>query len=476
MNNDHENEQAAAEQAVPVAQPVKEAKKAAKKEKKPLPPGEKRSIWSVLLGVVQLAVAGAYGFFAVKSFMNFASEDAIDIVETAVDELGMQDIVISENLLMFVGVMFAVLALMALVSTVFLILQKRVLKRASMYMSIAAELIAVVCVALFFAFKANLFFLLYGIPHLVWFAIVIAYTAVSTNDPLEAARRKAEKEAKRLAKKEAKAKKAQEENDEESEEEEEQEESPAVVKTEAAKEEKSGEERGEDSAEFAVVADPVTKKVAVSAAAKKTVVKKVIVEEEEDVDEEPEEEVVVVKKKKKTKQKPKAKKKKWKIRHVLYWIIASVHMALLGLVLFVGSVINAIASNSEDYDIMFQNFLRDFEIRDIVISKTQLMSVFILHAVVSIVFIVTGIGLLRRSKRFADITKFFSIGLLVFMALSLLMQGFASFTIMMGVYFAWFLFVSIYFQVAKLDGFLKEPIVDEEEDDDASNTPTLTDL
>ena len=73
-------------------------------------------------------------------------------------------------------------------------MQKRKLKRAAMYISIGAELIAVVGIALAFAFKANLFNLLYFIPHVVWYGAVIAYVAVSTRDPEAAARRKAEKD------------------------------------------------------------------------------------------------------------------------------------------------------------------------------------------------------------------------------------------------------------------------------------------
>jgi len=411
---------------------MKETKKAEKKTK---PVGnEKKSVWSVLLGLAQLAVVGAYGFFAFKCFAAFASENAIDIIETVVDDLGLQELVISENLLLFVGIVAAVLALATLASTVFLIIQKRALKRAAMYISIGAELVAVVGIALFCAFKANLFNLLYFIPHVLWYGTVVAYVAVSTADPAAAAKRKAEKEAKARAKAEEAADVDEEATEEENNGTIEQENGETVVETESKK----------------VIAEAVVQK--------KAIVKKVVVEEDES------EEVVVVTKKKK---KPAKKaKKKTKIRRVLYWIIAIVHTAALGLVLFVGSVINAIASNSADYDIMFQNFLRDFEVRDITISKTQLMSVFILHAIVSIAFIVTGIGLLRRSKMFAEITKHFSLGVLIFMAVSLLMQGFASFTIMMGVYFAWFLFVTIFFRVANLDGFLRVPPPSDEEDDE----------
>lgn len=422
----------------PQATEEKAAVPAAKKEKFPKPQG-KKSVWSVIIGVLQLSAVGLYGFLAVRAFMNFASEDAIDIVETFVDEIGFQDMVISENLLLFAGIACAMLALISLVSTVFLIIQKRPLKRAAMYLSIAAELVAVVAIALVIAFKANLFYLLFILPHVFWYGLVILYVAISTRDPLAAAKRKAEKE----------ARKAAEKAEEEAEETEEVEET--VAETQDA---------GSAQEPVALASKP-------AAAAVKTVVKKIVVEEEAEA-----EEVVIVKKKKTIKAKPKAKKKKAKIRFILYWIIATVHTALLGVVLLVGSIINAIASNSEDFDIMFQNFLRDFEVRDIVITKTQMMSVFILHAILSLSFIVTGIGLLRRSYRFAEFTKHFSLGLLIFMALSLLMQGFSSFTIMMGVYFAWFLFVTVYFRVAKLDGFLRKPQEDEDDEDEA----TLTDL
>ena len=424
-------------QAAGKAEVKTEKKTAAPAEKKGAGSAKKGSAWSVVLGAAQLAAVGLYGFLAFRNIADFASENAIDIVETAVDDLGLQEIVISENLLLFVGIVCAVLAIASLVSTVFLIVQKRALKRAAMYISIAAELVAVVGVALFFAFKANLFFLLFFIPHVVWYGIVIAYTAVSTADPEAAARRKAEKEAKKRA---------------------EAEEEEAVEETEEAPEEAAD-----------VPAAETTTAVAAAPAAKKTVVRKVVVEEQEDAAEE----VGVVKKRKKA-AKPKAKKKKTKIKFVLYWIIAAVHTAVLGLIMFVGSVINAIASNSEDYDIMFQNFLRDFEVRDVTITKTQLMSVFILHALVSVAFMVTGLGLIRRSKRFADVTKHFTLGVLILMALSLLMQGFASFTIMMGVYFAWFLFVTIYFRVADLEGFLRVPAGDDDEDPEPREQ--LTDL
>lgn len=378
-----------------------EKKKARLAKKGDKSSSEKAPLGSKLIAILQLIfLVPLYGFVAVKSFMIRFSENAVEYVEDFIELLDLKDIALNENLYLVFGIIFTLLLLGVLVSSIFLLLNKKKLQVLTLIMSVVAILSAVVFTALMIAFEGDKRFLLALIPHFAWFAGVILYYSL------------------KLAERPASFGEEDEEVDEEELDEDEEEE-----------EYEEDEETDEDSAD---VAESVVKEEVV----KKDVKKKQKV------------------KKAKTKTKIKGKKKKVKDGRgytVCLIITAIMHTFVLGILNLLAGLINVCASFSPDYDILFQNFIRTFEVKNIEITQLQLRTVFLVHVVVAILFIISGVGMFRKSSMLRTFTVYLVGTLAVFSGLSLLLQGFQAFNPYMAGYFVWFAFVLIYLNLRRLD-------------------------
>lgn len=383
-----------------------------KKEKKSAVPGEALPLGGKIIGILQLAlIVPVYVFMAVKAYMYYFSEDAYDHVLILIDNLRLQNIAESEGILLAGAIVFTVYALLVLVSSIFLFLRFKRLKVASMIVSIAAILAAVVFTALLLAFNGRLLYLLILIPHCGWYAFVIFYyiTRLSpeSGEYLQMAQ---EKKAVRAANK---ASKAGNEIDEEYEED--------IQDVEEISE--------EDPIREKVLAESTGTEVRVSAPVKRKVVK--------------------IRKKSKRKVIDPNRLPK------LAYFIAMVHTFFYGIIYMLGAVINIIATFNEDYDIMFQEFLRSLEIKNIEITQLQLRMVFIVQAAVSIAFLVSGIGLFRRSDMMRRFTVNMIITLAVVSLFSIVLQGMDAFNPYMIGYFVWFAFAGFYLNRSSLDLYFR---------------------
>lgn len=378
---------------------------------------EKGPLGAKIIAIMQiLLVVPLYVFLAVKSFMMYFSEDAMDYVSDFIDLLDLKDIAISESLLLAGAILFTLLALAVLVSSIFLLFNFKKLRISTLFVSIAAILFAVVFSALMLRFDGEKLFLLGLIPHCGWYGLVVLYYTLKLSDDAQL--------------------RAQEKEDLEEEEEYEEDEL------------EESEDVEEEVEEDEVIAAKVETEVKTVRPIKKIKPKV---------------------KKKKLKKVKKAKKKKEidpsRMPKGLIFI-AIMHTMLLGVANMVGGIINILATFNEDYDIMFQNFIRSLEVKNIDITQMQLRVVFIVHVLLAILFFVSGIGLFRKSNMMRRFTLNMVIALAIFSALSLVLQGFGSFNPFMLSYFVWFGFVIFYLTRESLDIYFDRGVIEEEEAQD----------
>lgn len=381
------------------------AKKELKKQKKAKnqdgSPKEKSPLGCKLIAIIQLVLlVGLYGFVGVKALMMRFSDNAIEYVEDFVELLDLKDIALNENFFLVVGLLFLLLMIGVLISSIFLLLNKKKLRVVSLVVSVIAILAAVVFTALMIAFEGDKMFLLALVPHFGWYGGVILYYSLKLADRPDS---------------------FGDEEDESEEDEKFEEEEDIEI---------------DDSEEESVEAPSIGESVE-----KVEVVRK-------------------VSKKIKKKTKPKATKgkriKKKKVPDgrgytVCLLIIAITHTFVLGIINLLASLINLCSTFNADWDILFQNFIRTFEVKNIEISQLQIRTVFAVYVLVAIMFIVSGVGMFRKSSILRSFTVYLVGTIAVFSGLSLLLQGFQAFDRYMALYFAWFVFVLVYLNLRKLD-------------------------
>jgi hypothetical protein len=361
--------------------------KSSSDEKKTTPVGAR------ILGIIQFfPVAVLYIITSVLSFMSRFSDDPVEKVEELIDILELKDIALNESLFLVMGTYFALIGIALILSAVGLVFSVRPLRALTLPVSVLCILSGVVFSALMIAFGGNKLFLLILIPLFSWFGGVLAYCARMVNQESLL--------------------------------------SAETPDTTAVIEAVTG----------TAAAEKVSATVAVTVQPEPEIVR-TVVEENSGSGQRTKE-----KKLKKVKSAPDGKGIPLGLK-----IIGGMHLVVLGIVNTIGGVINVFATFSEDYDILFQDFIRSLEIRDVAVSQVQLQVVFVIHILMAIAFLISGIGLLRKSDRFRKFTLYMIIGIAVFSVLSVLLQGIRAFNIFMILYFLWFGYVIFYLTRRKLD-------------------------